>query len=177
MSPFIANLILVQLVWFVVVLDAAVGPGWAGPVTVALSLEVHRRWLTPGCQILAVAAAAAALGLMADTILAQTGAITYPRWSYPLSPPFMICLWVNLATALPCSLGWLRQRYVLAALLGAVGGPLAYASGARLGAVSLPAGLFPVAIEWALCMPLLLFAHAAIESHCQSNTVNPERSS
>jgi hypothetical protein len=57
-------------------------------------------------------------------------------------------------------LAWLRGRYVLDALLGAAGGPLAYYLGARLGAIAFPdppgLGLAIVAAAWALAVPLLL---------------------
>jgi hypothetical protein len=55
---------------------------------------------------------------------------------------------------------WLAGRPALAALLGAVGGPLSFAAGARMGAVGVgptPALTWGVlALEYALATPLLL---------------------
>jgi hypothetical protein len=56
-------------------------------------------------------------------------------------------------------LAWLPRRLGLAALLGALGGPLAYAGGARLGAVAFPAGLvaglIAVGAAWLVATPFL----------------------
>jgi hypothetical protein len=62
------------------------------------------------------------------------------------------------ATTLNVSLRWLRGRPLLGALLGAVGGPLAYLAGAKLGGIELlePAlALSALAAGWALLLPLL----------------------
>jgi hypothetical protein len=70
----------------------------------------------------------------------------------------MVMLWVNLATTMNVSMGWLRSRYALAAVFGAIGGPMAYYSGAKLGAMSRlpdPSGLLSVGIAWAIALPLL----------------------
>jgi tetrahydromethanopterin S-methyltransferase subunit D len=55
-------------------------------------------------------------------------------------------------------MGWLRGRYLAGAIFGAVGGPLAYLSGAKLGAASLPStdGLVILGITWAAAFPALL---------------------
>jgi hypothetical protein len=70
----------------------------------------------------------------------------------------MVMLWVNLATTMNVSLGWLRSRYTLAAVFGAIGGPMAYYSGAKLGAMTaLPPlqSLVVIGAAWAVAMPLL----------------------
>jgi hypothetical protein len=65
---------------------------------------------------------------------------------------------VNLATTMNVSMGWLRGRYALAAVFGAMGGPMAYYSGAKLGAmIALPPlqSLVVIGAAWAVAMPLL----------------------
>jgi len=105
-------------------------------------------------------AAAGILGLLFDTALVAAG-IFDPRrqlFPHPFSPPWMIGLWLNFAAILNQSLGWLHGRPLLAALFGAVGGPLAYYGGARLGATeTIPGmeGLAILAIGWGIMTPLL----------------------
>lgn len=58
------------------------------------------------------------------------------------------------------SLRWLQPRPLLAAVLGLVGGPLAWYAGARLGALELPdpsLALSVLGAGWAALMPLLLW--------------------
>ena len=77
----------------------------------------------------------------------------------------MICLWLNFAATLNVSMAWLRGRYILAAAFGAVGGPLAYYSGARLGATeALPTttGMLLLAIGWGIMTPLLVWLARAL---------------
>jgi tetrahydromethanopterin S-methyltransferase subunit D len=70
----------------------------------------------------------------------------------------MVMLWVNLATTMNVSMAWLRGRYALGAVFGAIGGPLAYYSGAKLGAMTRlpePGGLLWIGVAWAIALPLL----------------------
>ena len=66
---------------------------------------------------------------------------------------------VAFATTLNVSLAWLKRSLPLAILFGAIGGPLAYAAGAKLGGLvfvqQMPA-LIALAIGWAAITPLLL---------------------
>jgi hypothetical protein len=75
----------------------------------------------------------------------------------PFSPLWMVMLWVNLAMTLNDSMAWLRGRFVLAVIFGAIGGPLAYYSGAKLGAADVPAmaDLVVIGIAWAIAFPAL----------------------
>lgn len=72
----------------------------------------------------------------------------------------MLALSGNFVLALD-ALHWLAHRPALAVAVGAVGGPLAYLAGARLGAVTLrpteAGALVAIALEWAVALPLLLF--------------------
>jgi hypothetical protein len=57
------------------------------------------------------------------------------------------------------SLGWLRGRYLLAAALGAVAGPLAYWAGSKLGAIELAGttrAALAIGAAWTVSMVILL---------------------
>ena len=117
---------------------------------------------------LATPATAPLIALAASPELTNTSISTYgPGASLDaaLPPPWMIALWANFATTLNLSLAGLQNRPGLAALLGLVGGPLAYWGGAGLGAMTfiapLPA-LITLALGWALLTPLLLTLAATL---------------
>ena len=82
------------------------------------------------------------------------------------SPPWMVALWLNFAATLNVSLAWLREeRYQLAAAFGAIGGPIAYYSGAKLGATEmLPSqgGMLVLAIGWGVMTPVLAWLARAL---------------
>jgi hypothetical protein len=78
----------------------------------------------------------------------------------------MVMLWVNLGTTLNVSMAWLRGRYALGAVFGAIGGPLAYYSGATLGAMTRlpdPTGLISIGVTWAIAFPLLLSVNERLQ--------------
>lgn len=79
-----------------------------------------------------------------------------------LAPVWVLMLWLQLGPTLRFSLGWLSRRYLLAAVLGALGGPVAFLAGERLGAATWgdPRWLtaLSLAAVWGLATPLIVFA-------------------
>ena len=62
-------------------------------------------------------------------------------------------------TTLNLSMGWLKGRFLLAAIFGAIGGPLSYIAGQKLGGIVLvdsSMALGALAVGWAVFMPILL---------------------
>jgi hypothetical protein len=64
-------------------------------------------------------------------------------------------------------LAWLtRKPWWWGALFGAIGGPMAYVGGGKLGALTMPEGIAPfalaTAIAYAIATPLLVFVGAWI---------------
>ena len=156
------NVVLFQAAWFAAVLGTARGMLWLGPLIMIPTLAVHLALQEDRRGEVKLLLAAGVLGFIFDTAFVAGGVFSplqhlFPR---PFSPPWMICLWLNFAATLNVSMAWLRGRYLLAALFGAIGGPLAYYSGARLGATdALPTstGMLLLAIGWGIMTPLLVW--------------------
>lgn len=161
MIKMLLNAALFQVAWFAAILGAAGGKAWLGPLVLVPVLTINLVMASDRRGELKLWAVAGIVGFLFDTALVAAGVFT-PRlylFPYPFSPPWMIGLWIGFAATLNQSLGWLHGRPLLAALLGAVGGPLTYYGGARLGATeTLPgtAGLVILAIGWGAVTPLLL---------------------
>jgi len=155
------NVALFQAAWFAAVLGAARGMFWLGPLSMIPVLAIHLALQENRRGEAKLLLTAGLLGFIVDTIFVVSGVFTplqhlFPR---PFSPPWMICLWLNFAATLNVSMAWLRGRYLLAAAFGAIGGPLAYYSGAKLGATeALPTlfGLLLLAVGWGVMTPLLV---------------------
>jgi hypothetical protein len=161
----IANFSLSQAAWFACVLGAAGGLPWLGPACVAAFLALSLKLSDKPRAELKLYAAAVLTGFTFDTSLTAAGLfLPLPHLlPAPLSPPWLIALWPNLAAMLNVSLAWLKGRYLLAAAFGALGGPLAYYGGAKMGAVLAlpgPEGLLALAAGWAAATPLLLWLAA-----------------
>lgn len=153
---------LVQLGWWACVLAAARGYSLLGPAVVA-ALLVMQTWGLPNAarrQVWRDVVFLGAAGTAIDSLQAGLGVLDFRGGSAGwLAPLWITALWCQFATVLP-TFAPLRSRPIVAGLLGAVGGPLAYAGGARLGA----AGLHPepwislliVAAVWAVAFPAML---------------------
>ena len=156
------NIILFQAAWFTAVLGAANGNEWYGPLAVALVLLVHFVLIEDRLSELSLLLVTGILGFCFDTALSAAGIVT-PRGHilpHPFSQPWMISLWLNFAATLNVSLEWLKGRYLLAAIFGAVGGAGSYYGGARLGAtLALPdvQGIIILIVGWGIVTPILVW--------------------
>jgi hypothetical protein len=156
------NFIAFQVGWFACVLGAANGLPWLGPIVVAAAVALHLvRARRPLPELLLVCSAMG-LGLVADTLLLATGWLSYPsgHWLPGLAPYWIVAMWALFATTLNVSMGWMRGRPVLTFLMGAVGGPLSYLAGQKLGAIELNPPVYALAalaLAWAMAMPLLMW--------------------
>jgi hypothetical protein len=155
----IFNLIAFKIGWVSAVFGATKGLPWLGPLWIlmwAISFLVWKRKLKTGWVLLV---GAAIIGYILDSVMVLLNFIEFPpevRFGAP-SPFWMVAMWVNFAATLRYSLGWMRDRFILGAIIGLVLGPLAYIAGSGLGAIEITSGIFPIAIEWLIGIPLLLY--------------------
>ena len=159
-----------QAVWFVSVLSAANESYWPGPSAAVCWLLIYG-WRSGALKReITLALLAGAVGFFIDTALIWLEAFV-PQGiygSFRLSPAWMVGLWLNFATSLNSLFLWLKGRYFLSALLGVIGGPAAYYSGASLGAAAIqqpfPESLFLIGLGWGISMPLLILISEKIRS-------------
>jgi len=156
----LANVVAFQIGWFACVLGAAYGAPWLGIGVTALVVAGHLGAAArPGVEA-RLLVIVAVLGAIWDSVLVALGWIDYASGTIMpgAAPGWIVAMWVLFATTLNVSLNWLKGRDALAVAFGAIGGPLAFYGGAKLGAVSFPQPLFALgalAIGWALFTPLL----------------------
>ena len=169
------NFVAFQCCWFANVIGAASGFPWLGPLVTVLWLAVHLASLRSASGAGNVAAemrvllAAIAIGWTADSALALAGFISFPEVAQlgGPSPVWMVALWACFAATFRHSLSWMRGRWLIAVVLGAVGGPLAYVGGEKLGAILQTdyLSIVVVAVQYAIATPVLLaIAHYTTRS-------------
>ena len=154
------NFIAFQLGWFACVFSAAIDRPWLGLPVVLSVLLLHLLAAARPRREAALLGLSLCCGLLLDSLLVGGGWVSYRtgQWLPWLAPYWILAMWPLFATTLNISMRWLHGRQILAALLGAVGGPLSYLGGERLGALELAPGLAAVmalAVAWGLAMPLL----------------------
>ena len=158
----IANFVGFQSVWFLSLFGAGTHRAWLGALALAVFTAWHFRSAHNPRAELVLVAIAGMVGLVVDTAFIQTHLLAYaePLPFAGVAPYWILGMWINFALTLNGSLRWLHGRYMLAAALGAIGGPLAYAAGVKLKAATLLAGDVVVygvlAATWAIAVPLLV---------------------
>lgn len=158
----LVNFALLQAAWFGCVLSAAAGRPALACAAALAALGVHFALVRDRGPDLRMIAIAVPLGIVTDTIVRGLGAFdaVADPVPHPFPPSWFPLLWAVFAAALRHSMAWMRGRLVVAAVLGAIGGPLSLASGARLGGVTVTGDpvLFwtVVGAQWAIAMPALV---------------------
>lgn len=156
-APQWTNFAAFQAAWLIAVWGASSGLTWLGPVAVLLWIAAYWCWQETARSDLKLLLGAGVLGWITDSILVLAGVIAFPESAghgYPTTV-WMVALWINLAAALRHSMYWLCGRFGLATVFGAIGGPLAYLAGEKLGAIEVQV-LSGVVIAWMIAMPCLL---------------------
>ena len=170
------NLVLYKIGWFSGVATAAAGYPAVGMTVIGGLIAAHC-WLSASWRgELRLALACGALGLVVDSLQTAAGVLTFPasQSSGWLAPAWIVMMWMQMGTTLRYCLRFLQGRYLLAAVLGAVGGPLSFAAGAQMGAVILHPNLWvatgSLAVAWVLAMPFMTWLASRDEDLLHSAT-------
>ncbi|MEO5697268.1 MAG: DUF2878 domain-containing protein [Burkholderiaceae bacterium] len=158
----LCNVVAFQVAWFATVLGAAHGlPLWGTAVAVA-ALGWHLAVSARPAREAGLIAGVGLIGLVVESAVALQGHVAYASGQpvAGIAPYWMVALWCTFAITLNVTLRWLKGRPVLAALLGAVAGPAAFAAGVRLGAaefIDTTSALVTLACVWGAAMPALMW--------------------
>lgn len=154
------NFVAFQVGWFACVLGGAYRMPLVGTGIALTIVVLHLARVADPVAELKLILAAAGIGLILDPMLALAGLITFTSGTLFAGTVahWMVALWMLFATTLNVSLRWLKRRAAVAVLFGAIGGPLAYLAGEKLGALQFETnlGIAAVAIGWAVAMYLLV---------------------
>ena len=157
----VVNFILFQIGWFACVIGAAKQMPWLGVATVLAIVIWHLTQAKQAKKELQLLIIALVIGGTFDQIMLNHQLITYQAhgWSSMIVPVWILALWAEFVTVLNVSLRWMKGRWLVAVLFGAIGGPLAYMGAEKLGAVTLnhlPISYVALSVGWACLTPLLL---------------------
>jgi hypothetical protein len=160
-TTLVVNIALFQIGWFACVLGGASGRPWLGSGIAAAVVGWHLWRSAQPRRELALLGLAGAIGFGWDSLLVALGVFSYPSGTLAAgtAPVWMLMLWLVFATTLNVSLRWMKTLPVPAIAIGAIGGPLAYYAGFKLGAVEFAdpvVALGAQAAGWSVILPLLL---------------------
>lgn len=164
------NFVTFQIAWLLCVIAGAEDQPALALLAVGTAVGVHLVRAPNPLPEAVLILLTAWFGALWDGALAGFGWLSYPSGQFAtwLAPHWIIGLWVLFATLLNVALRWLKGRYGLAAGLGAVGGPLAFLAGERLGGVSFPDPLVAfaaVAVGWFFAAPFLVWLGTKLDGY------------
>ena len=155
------NIVAFKVAWVSTIFGSANEMPFLGPLAVMVAVAIHL-WLAhePRRELMLVVLCGA-IGLVWDSVLVTAGWLVYPTGTFisGLAPYWILGMWMLFATTLNVAFRWLHTRLALAALMGAVFGPMSYIAGSAAGAVKLvqpTLALTALGAAWALLMPGLL---------------------
>lgn len=160
----LVNYVLYHAGWIACILGAAAHQPIAG-LAAAVALTAAHLWLSTDRRAeLRLVAVTLAIGIVVEAGLSARGIYRFTSGSvvHWMSPPWLLAMWAQFATTFRFSLRSIMASPARAALFGALGGPIAFAAGERLGAVTLDQPVLPVLITLGLVWGVALFvcAHA-----------------
>lgn len=147
--------------WLACVYGAAFNMSAFGVAVVALLVLIHFVLTHTLREEIMMIVAIGVLGTLVDSLQAVSGLIIYhggyakAPW---LGPIWITAIWILFASTINWSFEWLKGRTWLSVVLGAIGGPLSYAAGERIGAVrflhNYVLTMLALAVIWSLVLPL-----------------------
>lgn len=176
MALTIKNLVLFKLGWLACVLGAANGMAWLGPVAVGAIAVEHLRTASVARREMLLLACAAAMGLVWESALINFNLLDYTSgvFSANVAPYWIVAMWVLFATTLNVGMAWLKKHWVIAAVAGGIGGPMAFFAGEKAGAVVFNEEILTIAaigVGWAILLPILVQVAHRFNGHAEQQPV------
>lgn len=150
--------------WLLCIEEAARGNAYIGPLYVLCMFLVQLYFSHKRLQDTVLVITALIVGTLIDTGYIQLGLLEYysPYRGYPqIAPLWVASIWALYAMCINHSLVWLKDRYLLAAVLGAAGAYFSYVAGEKLGSAKFLVNpwlaLAIISTVWAIVTPLSLW--------------------
>lgn len=156
------NTLAFYVAWFACALGGANGWPWTGAAVAVGVVVVHLMLAADWRDEAKLAFASGVLGILGESALIASGAASYASpVPFAAAPPvWLIGMWLAFATLMNVTFTWLKGRLWLAALLGALLGPLSYIGGEALGAIQIGTpywqSISAIAGLWGLALPILV---------------------
>ena len=170
MNSVVINLAMFKAAWVATVAAAAASVPVLGAFAVAIAVLVHLARTKNAKAEATLLLIAAAIGFVWESLLVATGVLQYGSGFLleGAAPYWIVAMWVLFATTLNVGMRWLRKNLVVAAIAGAIGGPMSFLAGASAGAVVLAdpvVSLLVVGAGWAVLLPVVVKFAARFDGH------------
>jgi hypothetical protein len=169
----IYNFALFHVGWLACVVGAASNMSVLGSTIAVLLIAVHLYRVANFRAELYLILAAVVIGFTWETFLLTQQWLAYAgaTLNSSLAPYWLVVMWALFATTINVSMSWMKNRWLLAVVMGAIFGPMAFIAGEKLGAVEFldsQRALIALAVGWSILMPLILWIAEKINGFMQT---------
>ena len=157
------NAILFYSIWWGCVLGVKYSYSFLGPVLALFLGCIHFKFISSEFNLkgeLNIIAYGGLLGLTVEFLYLHCGLLNYNGYIFENSffpPMWIICMWLAFSGTLNHSMSWMKGRWVLMIVSGALFGPLSYMAGINFGIISfnynLYASYLAISLVWAISIP------------------------
>jgi len=152
----IANIVLLNVLWFASILGAANGMIW--PAAIVLVLLLGFNFIYAGISQLDFKIIVISIfsGLLIDGVMMNQGLVIY-AYNQPdlgwVPPLWIMMLWVGFGASIRIGMQWLLNSPFIGGLFMMIGAPLSYVSAGKLGATVMPdlwQAMIFIGVSWLL---------------------------
>lgn len=156
----IQNLAFFKVGWVACIMFAAAGKPVLSLLSVAIVAAIHLVRVAVPAKEAFFLLCAGLIGFAWESIVVNTGLLQYSgaAESARLAPAWIVAMWILFGTVINHGMSWLKRNWMIAALSGLIGGPLAFYSGSAMNAVQFSdtaAALALLGLGWAVLLPTL----------------------
>jgi hypothetical protein len=166
----IGNFLGYYLAWFLLLTTGETTKAWIGFSVALIFLGVHFLFSAFKKADAYLLLTLTGIGWCVDSINISRGLFIFDHSHIAIIPMWLLFIWMIFSQLFNHSLAWLKGRYQLASLLGAIFAPLSYYSGTAFNVVTfpnMPLSLLTIGLSWSVLMPLFVYLSSVFQRHTQ----------
>lgn len=129
-----------------------------GPIVVVIAVGIHLSLVEEARVELLFRLTGATAGCGWDAVISRFCFVDFPEFALGLPPAWLFAQWIAFCLLFRGSIRWLRERPLLAGVLGGIGGPLSYYTAARMNVLAFGTATWltfvVLAGGWAVIVPV-----------------------
>ena len=165
----ILNAVFFYIIWWGCVLGVQYSYNYLGLVLTLVVGSLHLNIVSDWKKEIKLIFIVGLLGLLVESFHFHSQLLDYSGYIYPnplLPPLWIICMWLGFAGTLNYSMFWMKDRWLVMFLCGAIFGPMSYVAGLKLGVLnfnfSYILSILGIAITWGLSIPIMYYINNMI---------------
>ena len=165
----VLNAIFFYIIWWGCVLGIQYSYNYLGPLLTIIVGIAHLNIIVDFKKEVKLILAVGLLGLIVESFHLHSNLLDYSGYifSNSLFPPlWILCMWLGFAGTLNYSMFWMKGRWILMIICGAIFGPMSYLAGVKLGVLNLnfsyTLSIVVIGITWGLSIPIMYYMNKKI---------------